>query len=308
MSTDPYDALIVGGGPAGLSAALILGRARKRALLVDGGTPRNAAAAHVNGFVFRDGTPPKELRRVGREQLARYPGVEVRDGLVSSIDGERGAFTARVGDDTVTARRVILCVGMIDEVPELYRALWGHAVFQCPYCHGWEIRDAAWGLVVHDPRWIEMSPFFTGWTSDLTVFTDGHFTVPDEARAALTAQGISIVERPIRALVPRDDDPTRLAFIELDDGARVAREALFAHPKQRQTPLVTAMGLALDDMGFVTVDPAGQTSRPGVYAGGDLLTMRQGALLGASAGALAAYSLNHELTMELAREGSLRRA
>src|SRR5687768_10156835 len=144
-----YDVLIVGGGPAGLSAALTLGRGRKHVLLCDAGPPRNAAAEHMQNFVSRDGTPPPEFRRIAREQLEAYPNVEVRDVRIEELRGKRGNFNARLASGDVQARRVLLCAGMIDELPDLegFRALWGTSVFQCPYCHGWEHRDRRFGVL-----------------------------------------------------------------------------------------------------------------------------------------------------------------
>lgn len=290
-----YDVVIAGAGPAGLSAALVLGRARKRVLLCDHGPPRNAAAARVHGFVTRDGTPPAEMRRIGREQLAPYD-VEVRDDRVEAVDGERDRLRVTLASGEVEARRVILCAGMVDELPELpgYRELWGQAIFQCPYCHGWEVRDRAFGCLLPAAAWLEYPLFLRGWTSDLIVFTDGRFEVTPEVRGRLARAGIGVEERRIVRLVGHAG---HLEAVELEGGARVAREVLFARPPQRQTALVARTGVALDEQGFVRVDERNETSRAGVYAAGDLTTMRQGALVAAAAGALAAYSINHELTL-----------
>lgn len=300
-----YDVVIAGGGPAGLTAALILGRARKRVLLADAGTPRNAAAHRVQGFVTRDGTPPPEFRRIAREQIAAYPSVEVVEARILDLIGEPGRFEIDLGERTVAARRVLLCVGMIDELPDLpgYRELWGHAVFQCPYCHGWEVRDRAFGHLVPTSETLEFSLFLKGWSSDVVSFTDGAFPVPEETRARLAAAGIAIEERPLRALIAAEGGE-RLASVELADGTRVRRDVLFARPPQRQTDLVQRLGLALDGQGFVQIDEQMATSRPGVSAAGDLTTFQQSAQLAAAAGARAAYALNHALTMESAAAGS----
>jgi thioredoxin reductase len=295
-----YDVIIVGGGPAGLSAALTLGRARKRVLLCDSGPPRNAAAVHVQGFLTRDGTPPAELRRIAREQLRPYASVEVRDVRVEEIGGERGAFTARLADGSVEARRVLLCTGMIDELPDLegFRALWGKSIFQCPYCHGWEARDRGFGWLAPSVELLDFALMLRGWTSDVVALTDGRFPVPAEVRARLHGAGVRIEERRIIRLVASDD---RLERIELAEGEPLRRDVLFARPPQRQVPLVQSLGLELDAAGFVRVDDAHrETSRPGIHAAGDQQMGAQAAMTAAASGMLTAAMLNHALALELA--------
>lgn len=297
-----YDAIIVGGGPAGLSAALALGRARKRVLLCDSGPRRNAAAEHIHNFVTRDGVPPNEFRTIARQQLAAYPNVEVRDALVEAVTGAKGAFRAAVGADTIEARRVLLCTGLIDETLAIdgFRERWGHSIFQCPYCHGWEARDRAWGYLASGADTSHLLPFalqLRGWTGDVAVFTSGAFDVPEDARRRLQAAGVRLETSPVVRLVGRE---RRLEAVELSNGDRVRCEVLFAHPPQRQVALVRALGVALGDDGLVQVDPMRrETSIPGVYASGDLTTRMQGAIGGAAAGAHAAAVINMDLMMEL---------
>ena len=303
-----YDIVIVGGGPAGLSAALALGRARKRVLLCDAGPRRNAAAERVHNFVTRDGTPPDEFRRLAREQLAHYPNVEVRDVRVESIAGTRGAFDVVLSDGRVEARRVLLCTGLIDATPAIegLRELWGHAVFQRPYCHGWEVQDRRWGYLALGAEAQHVALFsvqLRGWTRDVVVFTNGTLELPEDARARLHAAGVRIETAPVARLARSGD---RLEAVELADGTAVSCDALFAHPPQRQVGLIEALGLALDEGGMVRIDPmTRETSIPGVYAAGDLTTRAQAAILGAAAGMEAAARINAELTMELATAGAL---
>jgi thioredoxin reductase len=302
-----HDLLIVGGGPSGLSAALALARARKRVLLCDSGPRRNAAATHIHNFVTRDGTPPDEFRQVARQQLAAYPNVDMLDAGVESITGARGAFRVGLGSRTAEARRVLLCTGMIDEMPPIdgFRELWGRAIFQCPYCHGWEARDRRWGYLALPANASHLLPFALqarGWTRDVVVFAHGS-AVADDARAQLETAGIRVESTPVARLVA---DGSRLQAVELADGTAVPCEVLFAHPPQRQVDLVRSLGVALDDSGYLTVDPTTrQTSVPGIYASGDLTTRMQGAILAAASGTHAAAIINLELTTDLALHGGL---
>ncbi|MEZ4390512.1 MAG: NAD(P)/FAD-dependent oxidoreductase [Polyangiales bacterium] len=308
IASDLYDVVVVGGGPGGLSAALALGRARKRVLLCDSGPRRNAEATQLHNFVTRDGATPDDFRRIGREQLGAYPSVEVRDARVESIAGDRGAFRVTLANaEAIVARRVLLCTGMVDEMLPLegFRALWGRSIFQCPYCHGWEVRDRAWGYLALPHSVGHMVPFAIqtrGWSSDVTLFTQG-LPLPDEGHAQLRAAGVRVVTGEVSRLNARGD---RLASVELTDGSTVACDALFAHPPQRHVPLVMTLGLALDDDGFVRVDPMKrETSIPGVYAGGDVTTRGQSAIFAASSAVQAAAMINLELTLELAASGAL---
>jgi thioredoxin reductase len=300
----PFDVVIVGGGPAGLSAALMLGRAQRSVVLFDAGPPRNAAAERMHNFVTRDGTPPAEFRRIAREQLRPYASVEVRDARVDAIAPEGASFRVRTAAGDLEARRVLLCVGMIDDLPDLpgYRELWGKSLFICPYCHAWEERDRAFGYLVPAASWLEWPLFLKNWTRDIVAFTNAAFPVPDDLREKLARAQVRIEERRVVGL---RHSGGRLSAVELEGGAAIPRDVLFVRPPQRQTPLVSSLGLALDDQGFVRVDAHGQTSIPGLHAAGDLTTMMQGALMAAAAGAQAAAMLNHALTTELVAAGLL---
>jgi len=302
-----YDVVIAGGWPAGLSAALFLGRGRKRVLLCDTGPARNAAARHVHGFLTRDGTPPAEMRRLGREQLAPY-GVEIAEVPMTEVSGDSGDFTVRLGDGRqVRARRLLLCTGMIDEPVDIpgWQQLWGQSIFQCPYCHGWEVQDRRWGCLITAPQLVDFGIFLRGWTDQVTLFTGGRVPIDAEARARIDAARVTLEERPIVRLVAAAGDEPRLEAVEVEGGVRVPCEVLFAKPSQRQPAIVGQLGLELDKAGMVNVDEQRRTSRPGVYAAGDMITLVQGAVLGAAAGCVAATMLNHHLTAELAAQGAL---
>ncbi len=300
-----YDVVIVGGGPAGLSASLALGRARRRVLLCDSGPRRNAAAEHIHNFVTRDGTPPDEFRRVARQQLHEYSNVEMRDDRVASIEGIRGAFRVDLTSATVQARRVLLCAGMVDEMLPIegFLELWGHAIFQCPYCHGWEIQDRPLAYLARTAESLHFPFLLRAWTRDVVVLTGGEFDVPKDVRDRLAQAGIRVETAPVLRLTIRG---TQLEAVELADGTTVGCNALFVHPPQKQIEPVNQVGVALDEAGFVRVDAStSETSIPGIYAAGDLTTPMQGAVLAAAAGTRAAGMLNLELTTELAITGAL---
>ncbi len=299
-----YDVVIAGGGPAALQSALTLGRARKRVLLCDSGPPRNAAAAHVQNFVTRDGIPPAEFRRIAREQLQQYANVETKDALVEAITGERGEFNVRLSEGSVRSRRVLLCTGMIDELPDIagFKQLWGRAIFACPYCHGWEIQGRRFAYLATDVESLGFALLLRGWTHDLVVLTNAKVDVPPEMRDRFTRAGIGIEERAIARLVAND---AHLEWIELVGGSTMQRDVLFARPQQRQVELVRTLGLELDEKGFVRVSDARETSVPGIHAAGDLVSPAQSAVLAAASGMQAAAALNHALTAELALAGAL---
>ncbi|MAQ14945.1 MAG: pyridine nucleotide-disulfide oxidoreductase [Sandaracinus sp.] len=300
MSDQPFDAVLIGGGPANLSAALALGRARRHVLLTDAGPRRNGAATHVNNFLTRDHTPPDEMRRIGREQLAKYPTVTLRDEPVLGVSGERGAFRVELPSGVVDARRLLLGTGMIDEMLPIegFAERWGHAIYQCPYCHGYEVRDRPWGFLVSPQNAGHFVPFALQalqWTDRLTVFTHGQMEVDGDTRGLLEARGIRLATAPIERLVGPGTTLTGVAT----GGEVIPCDALYAHPPQRQVQLVGALGLELDDDGYVRVDEMRrETSRPGIYAAGDLTTRMQGAILAAGFGTRAAAMINVELAME----------
>lgn len=296
-----YDIVIVGGGPGGLSAALALGRARKKVLVCDAGPRRNAAAVEMHNFVTRDGIAPQEFRRIAREQMQQYTSVEIREVSVEKITGAKNNFTVTLSDGEVTARRILLTTGMIDtrlDLPGIERH-WGHGVVQCPYCHGWESRDRPWGFVLTPLTAAHAMPFamqLLGWSNDITVFTNAATEIHADSLAPLKNAGLKVETRKITQL----SETKHLEFIEVEGGARVPCELLFAHPPQKQVPVVTQLGLALDENGYVKTDPMKkETSVPGIYAAGDLCTQMQAAVWAAANGTVAAAMINMELSMDV---------
>jgi thioredoxin reductase len=301
-----YDVVVVGAGFAGLSAALMLGRARRRVLVLDGGEPRNAPSSGVHYFFTRDGTPPDELLRIGREQLKPYSGVEVRRAKAKGAAGSDGDFGVTLEDgSTVGTRKILLATGVHDELPERpgFRELWGRGIFHCPYCHGWEVRDRPLAVFNSGEDAGEQAAMIHNWSRDLILLTDGPAALEDGAREKLDVLGVPIIETPI-SRVEGDGASGILHRIVFEDGTQIPREALFYRPPQRQrSDLAEALGCEFDTTGplptVIRNDPVTrETTVPGVHVAGDAGTMLQGAIMAAASGASAAAFINHSLVAQ----------
>ena len=297
-----FDVVVVGGGAAGLSAALVLSRARRRVLVVDAAQPRNAPAHHMQGFLSRDGMPPAHLLEEGRREVEGY-GTKIRRGTVTDLVpcGDKG-FMALLEDRTrVTARRLLVTTGLRDELPDVpgLRERWARDVLHCPYCHGWEVRDQQLGILWNGPDSVRYAQTVRQWTHDAVLFAPaGTLTHADRSR--LVARAIGIVEGEIAGLVVEDD---RLRWVELADGRRVPRDALFVPPRfVPNDDLLTSLGCALDEQGWVVVGPQGATSVPGVWVAGNVANPRAQVVTAAGEGSAAAIALNADLVEEDVRD------
>jgi thioredoxin reductase len=268
------DALIVGGGPAGLSAALVLGRARRRVLVLDTGRPANAPSTAIGGLLGQDGLAPGDLRWAGREQLTEHPTVEVCDGEVLDAVPVAGGLEVKIaGGTTVRTRALVLAHGLRYDPPSLLGvdALWGRSVFHCPFCDGWEVRDRPLAVHGSGPEAARSALVLAGWSNDVVLCTDGPARLNGE-RSALTRAGVRVREEPIRELAGRGG---RLERIEFAAGPPERRDALFVRTRRGQpNGLAAALGCTLTAGGTILVDGDGRTGVPGVYAAGDAATER----------------------------------
>lgn len=294
-----YDAVIVGGGPAGLNAALVLGRCRRRVLLCDNGQPRNAYSHGVNGFLSRDGVGPAELRRIARDELKPYGSVEVRD--VAIVDAERGegCFRLTLADGgRAQARKLLLATGLQDELPAIegFRELYGQSVWNCPYCDGWEHRDQPLAVYGQGGKGKNFALELTIWSRDLVLCTDGPADLSSEDRDDLAREGIRLVEDPIARLEGGEGGLERIRF---RSGEALERKGLFFIYGERQpSELVTKLGVELNGKGVVETGSYERTNVPGLYAAGDASRRVQFAVVAAAEGAMAAFAINTELLHE----------
>jgi thioredoxin reductase len=269
--TPVLDALIVGGGPAGLSAALVLGRARQRVLVLDTGRPANASSNGIGGLLAQTRVAPADLRRAGRDQLAGVPSVEVRDGEVLDAASVSDGFAVKIDGGTVRSRALVLAHGLRYDPPPLpgVEGLWGRSVFHCPFCDGWEVRDLSLAVHGSGPEAARSALVVSGWSRDVVLCTDGPARLNGE-RAVLERAGVRVREEPVRRLVGGEG---WLQRIEFASGPAEHRDALFVRTHRGQpNDLADALGCELTAGGTIVTDPAGRTGVPGVYAAGDAAT------------------------------------
>ncbi|MBA3824405.1 MAG: NAD(P)/FAD-dependent oxidoreductase [Ktedonobacterales bacterium] len=298
-----FDVIIVGGGAAGLSAALVLGRARREVLLCGEGAPRNVPSPHAHSFFSRDGMAPLALLQIGREQLAPYRSVTYRPQAVVAAVRDAAGFTVVLGDGTrEAARRLLLATGVVDELPAIpgLAERWGISVLHCPYCHGWEVRDQPLAVLGNDALAVEQALLISQWSRDLVLCTNGPATFTEDDQHRLRRRGITIHEGHITQV---DGVNGTLAHIQFTDGAPLARQALFIRAVQHQrSPLAAQLGCQLTSpfpgTELITVDGTGATTIPGVFAAGDATTMLQQVVAAAASGALAAAMLNRDVLLD----------
>ncbi len=272
MKTNAYDVVVVGGGAAGLSAALVLGRARRRVAVIDAGEPRNAPAAHMQGFLSRDGMPPADLLAAARAEILGY-GVEIINDRVVEITRE---FTLTLaGSRTVTARRLLLATGAVDQLPDIpgVHERWGRDFLHCPYCHGWEVRDQPIGVIGTGAGSVDHAHLLRQWSDDVIFFAHTYPVTATE-REALDARGIQVIDGRVEELSIVND---RLDAVQLSEGGSIPRTALFIRPAlhAHDDCLMRSLGFEVDKGGLAKVDATGRTTVPGVWVAGASRALRR---------------------------------
>jgi len=294
---DTYDVAVIGGGAAGLSAALVSARARRTVVVIDAGEPRNAPATHMQGFLSRDGMPPAELIAVGRREVEGYGGEFVSDHVSDVRRDDEGFHLALGGGRTTTARRVLVATGLRDELPDVagLRERWARDVLHCPYCHGHEVRGQAFGVLGWSPEAVRYAQIVRQWSEDVVLFTAPGSLSNDE-REQLTARAIGIVEGRVSQMVVKDDE---LQGVALEDGRFVPRSVVFVPPRFVPVDdLLVDLGCEVDDAGWVVTDDTGRTTIPGVWVAGNIRNPRAQVITAAGEGSAAAIAINADLVDE----------
>lgn len=292
-SLNSADVIIIGGGPAGMSAALVLGRARRSVLVIDEALPRHRVTRESHGFLTRDGVSPSELRTVAREQIAAYPSVRFVQTAAASIEGSDGAFRVTTSDgETHTGRKLLFATGMKD-LPMNLKGLehvYGKSAYVCPYCDGWEMRDRPIAVIAGDHT-MHLTRTVSGWSNDVAVFTDGN-PRPEEEMTEFRRRGIPVYDAPIREI---SSEAGETVAIILEDGREIPRTAIFFAPKLAPgSDLPVKLGCAVNEFGTMIVDELGRSDMPGVFGAGDGASQKYQVAAAVAAGSMAGVAINTE--------------
>ncbi|MEZ0494037.1 FAD-dependent oxidoreductase [Kineococcus sp. TBRC 1896] len=303
---DLLDALVVGGGAAGLSAAVALGRARRRVTVLDAQNPRNAPAHGVHNFLTRDGIGPLDLQRTGSEEVRRYGGTVVAATATGAARNPDGTFTVTSSAGEFHARRLVVSTGLVDELPDVPGLVehWGGDVVHCPYCHGYEVADRAIGVLATSALSGHQAWLFRQWSADLVYFSHTAPALTDERREELLARGVRIVDGEVREVLSTGGG---ISGVRLADGTVVERDVLVVGaPARVSSPVLDDLGIAREPVVFGGVEigdrypsgPGGTTSVPGVHLAGNVTDPQAQVVTAAGAGLVAGAAVNADLVAE----------
>jgi thioredoxin reductase len=294
------DCAVIGGGPAGLNATLVLGRSRRKAILFDDNKPRNAVTSESHGFITRDGIHPQEFKRVAHEELSRYPDVRIEKQRVHRINKESNLFQVETENGEVfSAKKIILATGFKEVLPDIpgVREFYGKSLFSCPFCDGWELRDRPLVVIADDQKAFHMAKTVSNWTNDLIIFTNGSKVLSLEEQELLKSKGISINEKKIAAFIGEEG---MLEKIQFEDDTAVLREGGFIAAKWRQAASFdSSLEYTLNEYGGIVTDSWQRTNTEGVFACGDTRIAGPSQLIiAAGEGSMAAMAVNAALIEE----------
>jgi thioredoxin reductase len=290
-----FDVVVVGGGPAGLSAALVLARCRRRVLVIDAGNPRNIASHGIHGFLTRDGTVPSDFLALAHEDVSRYGVARMHDS-VQRISGEDEAFVSHLGSGgEVSSRKVLLATGVVDRIPDIacIADYYGKSVHHCPYCDGWEHRDGRIAAYGQGKAGAVLAIKLKVWSQDVVLCTGGSAKIPEPQRGRLARHGIEVISKPVARL---EGTPPQMERIVFADGSSIARTGLFfATGNVQRSDLIRQLGIHTTPKGSVKIDRAQRCSVRGVFVCGDAAEDSQFVIVAAAHGSRAAMAINTDL-------------
>ena len=267
-----FDVVIIGGGPAGMSAALSSGRGKMKVLLIDEEKPRNAVTRESHGFLTRDGITPDKFREVGRSDLQKYPTITIQNDRVQSINqlGEHSFKLVTLTGKTVHTKNIILATGLKETLPDVknIEQFYGNSIFSCPFCDGWEMKDRSLVLIMENTQAFHLVKLLKNWTDDLVLATNGQYWLDDQQKEILELNNISIIEEKISSLNGDDGELRSLTF---EGGKELERTSGFCATHLDNTlPFINELGIEIGESGYITTNMMGQTNIPGIYAAGDI--------------------------------------
>jgi thioredoxin reductase len=294
-----FDVIIIGGSYAGLSSAMALGRALRNTLVIDNGNPCNIKAPESHNFITQDGNTPSAIALTARKQVEQYPSVEFVNETAVGISGSNNQFVVTSSNGAVhKARKIIFATGIKDIMPELagFEACWGISIIHCPYCHGYEVRHEATGILANGDLAFEMTRMVFNWTTNLILFTNGKSTLTEEQAAKIKSRSIQIEERPINEILHSDG---HIHTVQLNDGASIKLNVLYARPSfVHHTDMAERLGCALNEQGYLGVDMFQKTNIAGVFACGDATTPLRSVANAVASGSLAGVMANRDIFEE----------
>lgn len=294
-----FDAIIIGGSYAGLSAAMALGRSLREVLVIDSGKPCNRQTPYSHNFITHDGKPPADIAAEAKAQVLRYETVSfINDTAVSGSKEEDGFEIVTESGERFAGRKLLFATGLFDIMPDIsgFAECWGISVVHCPYCHGYEIKNKPTGVLADGDMGFEFTKFIANWTNDLVLLTNGPSTLEDDQRQALQKKGIEIIEKEISGI---EHDGGHIRQLRFADGSERSIAAIYARVAFRQhCTIPEELGCEITEQGFLQIDDMHRTSVPGIYAAGDATTMFRSVSAAVAAGGRAVAMLNKELVDE----------
>ncbi|WP_042349802.1 NAD(P)/FAD-dependent oxidoreductase [Bacillus massiliigorillae] len=293
-----YDCAVIGGGPAGMSASLVLGRARRNVILFDDNEPRNAVTRESHGFLTRDGVKPNELKKIARTELSKYPSIILQRMKIASIrKGDNHFSIETLEGELYSARKIIFATGVKEALPNIegIQTFYGNSIYSCPYCDGWEMKEKAIAIISNHQAIFESIKLIYNWSKNLIVCTDGSHTLSEEEKSELERKEIQLFEQKVKQLVGNEGMVKAIRFA---DGVEVPIEGGFITPEWvSTTSIAQSLGCEIDKNGGLNTDGLGRTNIEGIYAAGDVTTPSQ-VVIAAGEGSKAAIGVNTDLTNE----------